>query len=98
MDLFNKVHIFEPMESHIYEPNISLISLISLMFNYAKPRMYLILYNSKKMKFANFRKLCDIIREKIQLSSVLKYSLLNINFIKIVLKCKLYKINLSSVE
>ena len=39
MDLFNKVHTFEPTKSHIYEPNISLISVISLMFNYAKPRM-----------------------------------------------------------
>ena len=39
MDLFNKVHIFEPMKSHIYELNISLIILISLMFNYAKPRI-----------------------------------------------------------
>ena len=27
------------MKSHIYEPNISLISLISLMFNYAKTRL-----------------------------------------------------------
>ena len=41
MDLFNKVHIFEPTKNHIYEPNISLISLISLMFNYAKPRLKL---------------------------------------------------------
>ena len=39
MDLFNKVYIFEPMKVHIYEPNISLINLISQMFNYAKPRM-----------------------------------------------------------
>ena len=38
MDLF-KVHIFELMKSHIYEPNISLISLFSLMLNYAKPRL-----------------------------------------------------------
>ena len=37
MDLFSKVHIFEPMKIHIYEPNISLTSLISLMFNCAKP-------------------------------------------------------------
>ena len=37
MDLLN--HIFEPMESHIYEPNISLISPISLMFNYAKTQI-----------------------------------------------------------
>ena len=36
MDPFNKVHIFEPTKSHIYEPNIS---LISLMFNYSKPRL-----------------------------------------------------------
>ena len=39
MDLFNKAYIFEPMKVHIYEPNISLISLISQMFNYAKPRI-----------------------------------------------------------
>ena len=37
MDLFNKVHIFELMKSHIYKPNISPISLISLMLNYTKP-------------------------------------------------------------
>ena len=36
MDLFNNDHIFEPRKSHIYEPNISLIWLISLMFNYAE--------------------------------------------------------------
>ena len=40
MDLFNKVYIFEPMKGHTYEPNLNLISLISLMFNYAKPRIY----------------------------------------------------------
>ena len=39
MDLFNKVHIFKPMKGHIYEPNIRLIRLFSLMLNYAKPRM-----------------------------------------------------------
>ena len=39
MDLFNKVHIFEPMKSHIYEQKINPISLISLMFNYAKPQI-----------------------------------------------------------
>ena len=39
MDLFNKVHIFELMKSRIYEPNISLISLFSLMLNYAKPQI-----------------------------------------------------------
>ena len=39
MELFNKIHIFEPKKSHIYEPNISLISLFNLMFNYAKLRI-----------------------------------------------------------
>ena len=39
MDLSNKIHIFEPMKVHIYEPNIRLIRLFSLMLNYAKPRM-----------------------------------------------------------
>ena len=39
MDLFNKVHIFKTMKGYIYEPNISLISLIIVMFNYAKPRI-----------------------------------------------------------
>ena len=39
MDLFSKVHMFEPMKSPIYEPNISLINLMSLMFNYEKPRL-----------------------------------------------------------
>ena len=37
MDLCTNV--FEPMKSHIYEPNISLISLISLVFNYTEPQM-----------------------------------------------------------
>ena len=39
MDLFNKVHIFEPKKTHTYEYELffSLISLISLMFNYTKP-------------------------------------------------------------
>ena len=31
MNLFSTVRILEPMKSHIYEPNISLISLISQM-------------------------------------------------------------------
>ena len=39
MDLFNKVHIFEPMKVHTFEPNIRLIRLFSLMLNYAKPRL-----------------------------------------------------------
>ena len=39
MDLFNKIHMFEPLKSHVYEPNISLISPISLLFNHAKPRL-----------------------------------------------------------
>ena len=39
MDLCNKVHKFEPVKVHTYELNISLNSLISLMFNYAKPRL-----------------------------------------------------------
>ena len=38
MDLLNEVYIYEPMTSHIYEPNISLISLIILIFSYVKPR------------------------------------------------------------
>ena len=39
MDLFNKIRIFEPMKSHIYESLISLISLVSPMFNYVKLRI-----------------------------------------------------------
>ena len=39
MDLFNKVYILEPMKVHIYEPNIRLIRLFSLMLNYAKPQI-----------------------------------------------------------
>ena len=35
MDLFSKIHVFESMKSHLYEPN----SLIRLMFSYVKPRM-----------------------------------------------------------
>ena len=37
MDLFSKVLIFEPMKNHVYDTNITLISLVSLMFNHAKP-------------------------------------------------------------
>ena len=37
MDLFKKVHIFEPRKSQIHRPNIS---LISPMFNYAKLRIF----------------------------------------------------------
>ena len=56
MDLFNKVHIFELMKSHIYEPNISLISLFSLMLNYAKPRIsyranQLTMFFKQKLKY-----------------------------------------------
>ena len=39
MDLFNKVHIFEPMKVHTFEPNIRLIRLFSQMLNYAKRRI-----------------------------------------------------------
>ena len=39
MGAFNNVHIFEPVKIHIYESNMSLSSLISLMVNCAKPRM-----------------------------------------------------------
>ena len=39
MDLFNKVHKSEPLKVHNLRPNIRLIRLFSLMFNYAKPRM-----------------------------------------------------------
>ena len=39
MDLFNKVHIFEPMKVHSFGPNIRLIRLFNLIWNYAKPRM-----------------------------------------------------------
>ena len=38
-DLFNKVHMFEPMKVHTFEPNIRLIRLFSLMLNDAKPRI-----------------------------------------------------------
>ena len=41
MDLFNNVHIFEPMKVHTFEPNIRLIRLFSLMLNYAKARLVL---------------------------------------------------------
>ena len=37
--LLNKAHFFELVKSHIYEPDISLISLVNLMFKYAKPRL-----------------------------------------------------------
>ena len=38
MDLFNKVQVFEPMKSHIYEPNIS------LMVNSTKSRIVFLVY------------------------------------------------------
>ena len=41
MDLFNKVHIFEPVKVHTCEPNIRLIRLFSLMLNYANPESYI---------------------------------------------------------
>ena len=41
VDMFNKVHVFELMKSHIYEPNVNLISLSSIMFHYANPRLYI---------------------------------------------------------
>ena len=37
--MLNNALIFEPIKIRTYEPNISLISLISLMFNSAKPRI-----------------------------------------------------------
>ena len=40
MDLFTKVQIFEPLKVHTFELNIRLISLFSLMLNYAKPRVF----------------------------------------------------------
>ena len=50
MALFNKIHIFESLKSHIYEPNISLTNLISLMFHYANPRiLILFIYQTKAM-------------------------------------------------
>ena len=39
MDLVKQVHIFGLSNMHIYGSNISLISLFSLIFNYAKPRI-----------------------------------------------------------
>ena len=36
VDLFNRIHIFEPMKVHTFEPNIR---LFSLMLNDAKPRL-----------------------------------------------------------
>ena len=46
MDMFNKVHVFEPMKVHTFGLNIRLTRLFSLMLNYAKPRMLPNLYNS----------------------------------------------------
>ena len=47
MDLFNKVHILGLMKSHIYETNISLFRLFSLMLNYGKQQLLLYLKNLK---------------------------------------------------
>ena len=58
MDMFNKVHIFEPMKSRIYEPINSLISLISLVFNYANPNIDLIFNYNEMVPFIPLRRLC----------------------------------------
>ena len=44
MDLFNKIHIFEPMKVHTFELNIRLIRLFSLMLNYVKPRLFVFVH------------------------------------------------------
>ena len=38
MDFVEQVHIFGFSNIHTFEPNISIIRLFSLIFNYAKPR------------------------------------------------------------
>ena len=40
MDLVELIHIFGLTNIHTFGPKISLIRLFSLMFNYAKPRMF----------------------------------------------------------
>ena len=37
LDLFNKVHNFEPLKVHTFEPNIRLVRLFDPILNYAKP-------------------------------------------------------------
>ena len=39
MDLIEQIDIFGLSNIHTFEPNISLIRLFSLIFNYAKPRI-----------------------------------------------------------
>ena len=41
MDLVEQVHFFGLSNIHTYGSNISLISLFSLMLNYAKPRKFM---------------------------------------------------------
>ena len=40
MDLVDQVHIFGLSNIHTFERNISLIRLFSLIFNFAKPRIF----------------------------------------------------------
>ena len=40
MDLVEQAHIFGLSNNHTSEPNISLIRLFSLSFNYTKPRLW----------------------------------------------------------
>ena len=60
MDLFNKVNAFEPTKSHIYEPNISLISLNNLMFNYAKPQFWSEMTSIRNVIFCMGKQICTI--------------------------------------
>ena len=73
MDLINKVHIFEPMKDHIFDPNISIISQINLMFNYAKPRIFssrslasnemlLCVFNNSHRSLFAYRRLIKLIK------------------------------------
>ena len=45
MEQFNKVHNFEPLKVHTFEPKIKLIRLFSLFLNYAKLRMFYLIEN-----------------------------------------------------
>ena len=45
MDLVEQVHIFGLANIHTFEPNINLIRLFTLMFNYAKARLTIQTWN-----------------------------------------------------
>ena len=53
MDLVEQVHIFGLANIHTFGPNINLIRLFTLMFNYANPRLTIQTWNMHGIQMAN---------------------------------------------